>query len=844
MRIRHTRRFAAALMTCSALVLPALAQPTAPALGATGPQGLQGLQGPQGTQGLQGIQGPQGVAGLGLNNRGAWVSGASYSGANGDYVFDYLNGVSGALDLYVALGTSSFTSTTHPTSDTAHWQLGVSGPPGPVGAASTVPGPQGPAGAASTIPGPAGAAGPAGAGIANAAINGAGHLIFTLTNTSTIDAGLLPSVTAAATVTIQPIENLASHGGANVATAVPAWSGFLADYSDNSSGSFEAFNAWLGLGSIAVPASVHTGQASEGDWTDIKYDYGENNYGGVKLISVPLIFTNGTAGALLAAEASGTYDSDLTTMANNVLAKTPAGQATLYIRTGWEFNQNNPASAPWYSGDGNQQNFVTAFQHFVTKFRAARAAYVSANPGVSVPVWKFVWCWNRSGDDPSQSYPGDSYVDVIASDDYLNQQYGDSADPDTAFGQVRDGSWGLTYLANFGAQHGKPIALPEVGVGYDGFGQYWKLLQAWAAANNLLYLTVWNSNGGNYAGKMSDGTYPETGQMFRHVFNPTAYPVGPLPYPTNVTAVGGNGTITITGGAVASSAGVTGYNLYAGTSPTTVNLSTPVATSSTPNFTQAVANGTAMSYQIASFNAAGNIGQASPVTTSAAVAPPTNQPAHYVSMGGTGFAQTAVASNQLPGSSNWSLTVTHCPSSADIAASSDPMLAGVWGSTGYLSSLGEWLLHPNAGLYGVVHGSNNLNDYDGYTGQTSFESAGHCYTDAVFMSGGTGQMTYYHGQAGSTPALLGVGNQTGYAATVPGTPSTDPNTHVVPHFKLGQDNSGASQYAGAISEMVFKIGESAYGTGGTVILHPVATASGFTDATGASWAINGGAVVH
>ncbi|MBR3567293.1 MAG: hypothetical protein IKN94_03375, partial [Salinivirgaceae bacterium] len=56
--------------------------------GPQGPQGPQGNQGPQGLQGIQGPagpQGPKGDPGVGLTNKGSWVSGTTYK--SGDYVF-------------------------------------------------------------------------------------------------------------------------------------------------------------------------------------------------------------------------------------------------------------------------------------------------------------------------------------------------------------------------------------------------------------------------------------------------------------------------------------------------------------------------------------------------------------------------------------------------------------------------------------------------------------------------------------------------------------------------------------------------------------------------------------
>lgn len=82
----------------------------------TGPQGVQGPAGDQG------IQGPQGTAGVGLTNRGNWVSGTSY--VSNDFVFAVNS--SGNQSLFVnRLATSG---TTQPKDTPANWVEGITLP--------------------------------------------------------------------------------------------------------------------------------------------------------------------------------------------------------------------------------------------------------------------------------------------------------------------------------------------------------------------------------------------------------------------------------------------------------------------------------------------------------------------------------------------------------------------------------------------------------------------------------------------------------------------------------------------------------------------------------------------
>lgn len=87
--------------------------------GIQGPVGETGPQGPQGTKGDTGLQGPTGAAGTGLNPKGEWKSGTTYS--EGDYVWAASSDYPTINSLYIYKGTTSFVSTTEPSSDTTNW---------------------------------------------------------------------------------------------------------------------------------------------------------------------------------------------------------------------------------------------------------------------------------------------------------------------------------------------------------------------------------------------------------------------------------------------------------------------------------------------------------------------------------------------------------------------------------------------------------------------------------------------------------------------------------------------------------------------------------------------------
>lgn len=87
--------------------------------GPTGPMGPKGNQGDIGPAGPAGTKGEQGAAGTGLNPKGEWVSGTTYS--EGDYVWAESSDFPSIKSLFIYSGNVSFVSTTAPNSDSANW---------------------------------------------------------------------------------------------------------------------------------------------------------------------------------------------------------------------------------------------------------------------------------------------------------------------------------------------------------------------------------------------------------------------------------------------------------------------------------------------------------------------------------------------------------------------------------------------------------------------------------------------------------------------------------------------------------------------------------------------------
>jgi hypothetical protein len=163
---------------------------------------------------------------------------------------------------------------------------------------------------------------------------------------------------------------------------------------------------------------------------------------------VPMLPNSG--GYTLAAGATGAYDQYFVTLAQGLVS---GGQANSIIRMGWEFNEG---WAPW-AASGQAANFVAYWRQIVTSMR-------------SVPGANFEFEWNpdigaQSAGNLAAYYPGNAYVNLIGLDvyDISWAKYPGAA---KLFSTMLTEPYGLNWLASFASQQGKPITLPEWGLGW------------------------------------------------------------------------------------------------------------------------------------------------------------------------------------------------------------------------------------------------------------------------------------------------------------------------------------------------------------------------------------------
>jgi hypothetical protein len=132
-----------------------------------------------------------------------------------------------------------------------------------------------------------------------------------------------------------------------------------------------------------------------------------------------------------------------------------------------------------------------------------------------VPGQHFTIVWNPALFEqqvfPSSAYPGDSYVDVIATDAYnTSYDYGYTV-PTTRWNSVNNDSWGVAQIIAFAKTHNKPYAFPEWGTGMtsDGHGggdDPMFMANMAPLVKNSLYSSYWDFTGGGYNAELSGST--------------------------------------------------------------------------------------------------------------------------------------------------------------------------------------------------------------------------------------------------------------------------------------------------------------------------------------------------
>jgi hypothetical protein len=283
------------------------------------------------------------------------------------------------------------------------------------------------------------------------------------------------------------------------------------------------------LGYEPTFASDNFDQRSWAGIDDDQWDIHRWQNSGYQMIwGVPLLPT--TTGVSLAAGATGAYNSYFTALAVNLVA---AGMGNSILRLGWEFNQE---TSPWYAA-GQSATFVAYWRQIVTTMRSEPGAH-----------FQFEWNPNRGNQGASDQavgnladyYPGDPYVDIVGLDVYDTawQIYpGATAE----FQHIVTQPWGLSWLAAFGATHAKPLAIPELGLGWGpsahdsgpltGSGAlsggddptFMADIFGWVVHHNVTHVVFWDSG----SSSIENGQNPSTAAALVHALPLLSDSLGP-----------------------------------------------------------------------------------------------------------------------------------------------------------------------------------------------------------------------------------------------------------------------------------------------------------------------------
>ena len=250
----------------------------------------------------------------------------------------------------------------------------------------------------------------------------------------------------------------------------------------------EAYDKWLGI-NAAYNVDFLTGSNTSWDiseWAPLKTLQPTHNM----LFSVPCNDMSGTI--------AGSYNSIYQSMAASIAASYPAA----VIRIAWEMNGS------WYnwSAANRVSTYTQAFNHVAAIFRAKSASFM------------IEWCPNNgvsSNMDCLQAYPGDTYVDCIGMDTYMDYRYGTGTSA-SRWSYLVSNTRGLQWQVTFAEQHGKKLSMPEWGVNLDD-PLFIENMHSWLVNYNYHHASYWDSNS-DFKSQLSLGQYPNAAAAFKSLF--------------------------------------------------------------------------------------------------------------------------------------------------------------------------------------------------------------------------------------------------------------------------------------------------------------------------------------
>jgi hypothetical protein len=221
------------------------------------------------------------------------------------------------------------------------------------------------------------------------------------------------------------------------------------------------------------------------------------------------------SGASLATGATGAYDPFFVSLATHLVA---AGEGGAVLMLGWDPLQPGPA---WQvQGAGEAADYVRYWRHIVTSVRAVPGAHFTFEWDGGTPI--------GSPLAPSAVYPGDAYVDLIATNAF-DQVPAPTTGP--RWDAISQDTNGPDWFAAYAADHHKPLVIGEWGLepgtapgGGGDDGTFVRDLMRWSAANRVALLVTWDYG----AWSVTSGAFPSAQAAFAHAVTAMMAPT-PIP---------------------------------------------------------------------------------------------------------------------------------------------------------------------------------------------------------------------------------------------------------------------------------------------------------------------------
>ena len=331
---------------------------------------------------------------------------------------------------------------------------------------------------------------------------------------------------------------LRSHAATSPALGIYHWdAGSTA--ADHGPGGVDMVDAWLGGNKVTLAEAF----TAHYDWTAIEGPSWQLGPWSTWVAAKPgrtLIysvepFPSGISGSLDACSA-GTYNAHYVRLSQNLVANK---LSTSQIRFAWEQNGN---WFPWAAA-GHEAAYVGCFQQFVKSMRS-----------VTGSSFKYVWNPNIGpGATPSENtYPGDTYVDLIGPDSYDSSWIADTYPypsicdnmcrlnrQKTVWNYTLTGNHGLNWFSTFAKSHGKQLVIPEWGIddrpdGHGGLDDAYYIQQMHDFIMNPLNNVAWhvyfdvNATDGKHQVSPVPASYvsayPQASALFKNLFSTVATP--------------------------------------------------------------------------------------------------------------------------------------------------------------------------------------------------------------------------------------------------------------------------------------------------------------------------------